>query len=132
MNVLSREKEQDTEVEVTWEDQSKINAFSRLNRAVESLELDLAKVREDQDALEDLASELELVIDEDEPVPYKQGDAFVLVKLPKAQKMVQKELERRKDEADGIVKDIEKMKGEMGELKVYLYAKFKGAINLDK
>lgn len=119
---LNNEQESN-EIEVTWEDQKSINAFSRLNSSYSDIEEDLRIQREEREALDDLAMELELA-DEDEAVLYKIADTFV--SLPHAEAM--ERLESEKDQADeqvrGLEAKLDEYEAEMKGLKVKLYAKF--------
>ncbi|KAJ2687492.1 hypothetical protein IWW39_002906 [Coemansia spiralis] len=127
--LLQREEERD--VEVTWEDQQRINQFSRLNTRQENLEDEYKAQKTEKEYLDDLATELEL-IDEEEPIPYKIGDSFFMLSLEQAQARVEKdkaEIDLRVDELDSQISGIT---SEMNELKRALYAKFGQAINLEK
>ena len=57
----------ETEAEVTWEDQRNINTFSKLNIRLDSLEDKYKDKKRELEYLEDLVSELELA-DEDEKI----------------------------------------------------------------
>ncbi|KAI8321157.1 Prefoldin, subunit 4 [Martensiomyces pterosporus] len=127
--LLHRDEERD--VEVTWEDQRRINQFSKLNSRLEHLEDEYKAQKTEKEYLDDLAMEIEL-LDDDEPVPYKIGDAFVLMSLEDAQDRVEKDksgIDARVDELDSQISAIT---SEMGDLKKALYAKFGRAINLEK
>jgi len=67
--MLAQEEENDDAAEVTWEDQQRINTFSKLNTRMRNLEEKLEELKREKEALDDLAMELELA-DEDEPVLY--------------------------------------------------------------
>ncbi|KAG8902703.1 hypothetical protein FRC01_009504 [Tulasnella sp. 417] len=123
-------KDDETDVEVTWEDQQRINTFSKLNARVGDLEETLEHKKEEKDALDDLATELELA-DEDELVLYKVGEAFVHIPLPVAQARLQQDQENLEKEIGSLREKIEESETAMKELKVVLYGKFGKAINLD-
>ncbi|KAJ2161741.1 hypothetical protein GGF46_001245 [Coemansia sp. RSA 552] len=127
--LLDREEERNAEV--TWEDQKQINEFSRLNARLETLEEEYRNQKEEMEYLDDLSMEVELM-DEDEKVPYRIGDAFVLVSLEAAQERV----EKSKDKIDQHVADLDKQiagtQDQMEVLKKSLYAKFGQAINLER
>ena len=69
---LSREDEEAAgpEVEVRREDQAKINKFSRLHQRELNLEEQLQALLKKKEELDDISTELELVDDEDDKVPY--------------------------------------------------------------
>ncbi|KAG6865483.1 hypothetical protein C0991_002195 [Blastosporella zonata] len=90
LRMLGKEEENDDAAEVTWEDQERINTFSKLNTRMRNLEVKLEELKQEKEALDDLATELELA-DEDEPVLYKVGEAFLHMPLPRAQKRLEKD-----------------------------------------
>lgn len=61
--------DQKNETEVLWEDQEKINKFSKLNSRMNRYKEELEKQNKEQEYLSDLQMELEL-LDEDEKVQY--------------------------------------------------------------
>ncbi|KAI0798525.1 Prefoldin subunit 4 [Irpex lacteus] len=131
MRMIAQEDENDNNAEVNWEDQQRINTFSKLNTRFRSIEEKIEGLKQEKEALDDLNMELELA-DEDTPVLYRIGEAWVhlpharaLKKLEKDQASLDKELSKLKDQAEECEKA---MKG----LKVILYAKFGKAINLDE
>ncbi|CAE6517992.1 unnamed protein product [Rhizoctonia solani] len=130
MRMLNQDDESEENTEVTWEDQQKINTFSRLNTRCTDLEEKIAKQRLEKEALDDLAMELELA-DEDEPVEYKIGEAFFHISLKRAQTLIQKDQESIESEISGLQGKIDQCQQEMKDLKVTLYAKFGKQINLD-
>lgn len=117
--------------EVAWEDQKKINEFSKLNTQLSQHEQALKNLAQDKELIDDVSLELELV-DEDELVPYKIGDA--LVSLP--QKEVMERLEREQEELDEKISkrqaEADACSERMTELKSQLYAKFGKSINLER
>ncbi|KAL1760540.1 Prefoldin subunit-domain-containing protein [Schizophyllum commune] len=131
MRMLDKQDENEEAEEVTWEDQQRINSFSKLNTRVRDLNEKLKELKVEKEALEDLSTELELA-DEDEPVLYKVGETFLHLPLPRAQKRLardQADVEKRLAAAADSVDECER---QMKELKVVLYAKFGKAINLDE
>ena len=77
MELLPPGKKNNTEV--SYEDQQKINEFSKLVLRKDTLVQDLEKEHQEKEHLDDVTLELELV-DEDELVKYKIGDVFMLLK----------------------------------------------------
>ncbi|KEP55414.1 prefoldin subunit 4 [Rhizoctonia solani 123E] len=130
MRMLNQDEESEENTEVTWEDQQRINAFSKLNTRCTDLEEKVAKQKSEKEALDDLAMELELA-DEDEPVEYKIGEAFFHISLKRAQMLLQKDQESIDSEINGLQGEIDQCQQEMKDLKVALYAKFGKQINLD-
>jgi len=90
LRILSQEEENDSSTEVTWDDQQRINTFSRLNSRVRNLGEKIQELKQEKEALDDLSVELELA-DEDEPVMYKIGESFLHIPHHRALKRVEKE-----------------------------------------
>ncbi|KZO98806.1 Prefoldin subunit 4 [Calocera viscosa TUFC12733] len=130
MRLLNQEDEADESTEVTWEDQQRINTFSKYNQRLQDIEDLLQKKKTEKEYLDDVAMELELA-DEDEPVMYKIGETIVHIKLSQAQKLLEKEHKSIDEEISGLQNRVEECENGMKELKVLLYAKFGNAINLE-
>ncbi|KAJ7130840.1 Prefoldin subunit 4 [Mycena crocata] len=130
LRMLEQDDENDDAAEVTWEDQQRINSFSKLNTRMRNIEEKLQELRQEKEALDDLATELELA-DEDEPVLYKVGEAFLHMPLPRALKRLEKDQADIDTQVSALSGTVEQCEKEMKELKVTLYAKFGRAINLD-
>ncbi|KAJ6476033.1 Prefoldin subunit 4 [Mycena vitilis] len=116
--------------EVTWEDQQRINSFSKLNTRMRNVEEKLQELKQEKEALDDLATELELA-DEDDPVLYKVGEAFLHMPLPRALKRLEKDQTDVDSQVSTLSSAVQQCEKEMKELKIALYAKFGSAINLD-
>ncbi|KAJ7680657.1 Prefoldin subunit 4 [Mycena polygramma] len=116
--------------EVTWEDQQRINSFSKLNTRLRNVEEKLQDLKQEKEALDDLATELELA-DEDDPVLYKVGEAFLHMPLPRALKRLEKDQADVDSQVSSLSTTVQQCEKEMKELKIALYAKFGSAINLD-
>jgi len=130
MRMLRQDDESEENTEVTWEDQQKINKFSKLNSRLTELEEGISKQNSEKGALEDLAMELELA-DEDERIEYKIGEAFFRISLSQAQTLLAKDQESAEAEINRLQAQIDECHQEMKDLKVVLYAKFGKQINLD-
>ncbi|CAK7237457.1 hypothetical protein SCUCBS95973_009966 [Sporothrix curviconia] len=130
--MLSREDEEAAgpEVEVRREDQAKINKFSRLHQRELNLEEQLKALNKEKEEMDDISTELELV-DEDDKVPYKIGDAFFQVKATKALKMVEVSSSKMEKEIGLLEDKMRSVREDMTQLKVDLYARFGRSINLE-
>ncbi|KAE8212375.1 hypothetical protein CF319_g6737 [Tilletia indica] len=130
MRMLKEDDEND--VEVTWEDQQQINAFSRLNSRLADVEHDLKQLHDQREACDDLNMEIELV-DEDESVLYKIGDTFVSVRQARALELLESDTARLDADINKLKAIVDGCEEEMNKLKVDLYAKFgKSNINLER
>ncbi|KAI8992966.1 Prefoldin subunit 4 [Trametes punicea] len=131
MRMLSQEEENDDGAEVTWEDQQRINTFSKLNTRLRSIEEKIQELKQEKEALDDISMELELA-DEDEPVMYRIGEAFIHMPHARAVKRLERDLAALNAELEKHTSNAEDCEKQMKELKVILYAKFGRAINLDE
>ncbi|KAI4112143.1 MAG: hypothetical protein LQ339_000151 [Xanthoria mediterranea] len=131
--MLSREEEAAVgrdDLEVRREDQDKINKFSRLHQREMLLEDDLKSRAKEKEDLEEISSELELA-DEDEKVPYKLGDAFIMLPLPEVQQLLSKSTDKIEKSVSATENKLGDIREEMNSLKVELYARFGKSINLE-
>ncbi|PVG02576.1 Prefoldin subunit 4 [Serendipita vermifera] len=130
MRMLSAEEEKDADVEVNWEDQQRINTFSKLNVRLQSLQSELESLKREKEALDDAGTELELA-DEDQPVIYRVGEAFAHLPLETAQQRLAAEQEAIEKEVERAQESVDECQSAMKELKMQLYSKFGTSINLD-
>ncbi|XP_027114353.1 prefoldin subunit 4 [Coffea arabica] len=119
-----------SEMEVTWEDQQKINQFSRLNNRFHELEDEIKLAKETNDNLEDASNEL--ILTDDDIVRFQIGEVFahipkdeVETRIEQMKEVTSKNLEKLEEEKESIV-------AQMDELKKILYGKFKDSINLEE
>ncbi|KAH0828144.1 Prefoldin subunit 4 [Lanmaoa asiatica] len=131
LRMLAEEEESDDAAEVTWEDQQRINTFSKLNTRLRGIEDRLETLKQEKEALDDLATELELT-DEDQIVLYKIGESFHHLLQPRAVKRLERDQADITTQLSDLSTTAEECEKGMKELKVVLYAKFGRAINLDE
>ncbi|KAJ3878060.1 Prefoldin subunit 4 [Lentinula edodes] len=131
MRMIEQDQENDDSTEVTWEDQQKINSFSKLNTRMKGFEAKVDAAKQEKEALDDLSTELELA-DEDEPVLYKIGETYVHMSLPRALKRLEKDQTDLDVRLTKLSESAQQCETDMKQLKVALYAKFGSAINLDE
>ncbi|KAF9127752.1 hypothetical protein BGW39_005644 [Mortierella sp. 14UC] len=130
MRMLEKEDEEG-DIQVSWQDQENINTFSKYNAKLQDLEEAYKSKKTEKEYLDDLAMELELV-DEDEPVKYRIGEAFVSLSLEAAQERISKSQEELDQEIEGLKAQMDEAVEKMDGLKKVLYARFGNAINLEK
>lgn len=87
-------------------------------------------VQKDKEDLEEVSTELELV-DEDEKVPYKIGDAFVALPVAEVQELLSQSSSRIDEEVTRIEESLSGVRDDMEQLKLDLYARFGRSINLE-
>ncbi|SSD58588.1 probable Prefoldin subunit 4 [Saccharomycodes ludwigii] len=118
---------------VTYQDQLKINEFSKLILKKDDIELELSKQLQEKEFLDDISLEIEL-IDEDEKLQYRIGQESLFVFMK--QKDVIKHLENDLQELDNKIEKLTNEKSIIDEkisgLKSQLYIKFGNTINLER
>ncbi|KAL6930908.1 related to Prefoldin subunit 4 [Hanseniaspora guilliermondii] len=123
---------QDNNIEVTQEDQNKINEFSKLILRQEKIKVMLDSLHDEKEYIDELSLELELM-DEDEKLPYKLGDsAFINMKVGKIIKLLEKDLEEMNTKEEELAKQVDDLEETLKELKKTLYAKFGNNINMER
>ncbi|KAF9286882.1 hypothetical protein BGZ88_008849 [Linnemannia elongata] len=130
MRMLEKDEEEG-DIQVSWQDQENINTFSKYNAKLQDLEEAYESKKTEKEYLDDLAMELELA-DEDEPVKYRIGEAFVSLSLEAAQERISKSQEELDQEIEGLKTQMDEAVEKMDGLKKVLYARFGNAINLEK
>lgn len=117
--------------QVTFEDQQKINEFSKLIMRKDAIAQELSLQREEKEYLDDVSLEIEL-IDEDEPVQYKVGDLFIFMKQSKFTAQLEKDAERLDNKIETLEDKQRDIDSRLDALKATLYAKFGDNINLER
>ncbi|TFY55490.1 hypothetical protein EVJ58_g8219 [Rhodofomes roseus] len=102
-----------------------------MNTRLRGIEAQMEELKQDKEALDDLAMELELS-DEDQPVLYKVGEAFLHLPHRRAMKQLERDQAQVDKQFSTLTNRAEECEKTMKELKVVLYAKFGRAINLDE
>ncbi|KAK6200981.1 Prefoldin beta-like protein [Scheffersomyces amazonensis] len=128
---LLPEGQVNTATEVLWEDQQRINKFSTLINKKDELTAVLNKYKTEKEYLDDLSLEIEL-LDEDEKIQYKIGEAFVFMKVSKAIERVEKNNEILTTKIEEIDESIDSFDEQLESLKKDLYSKFGNNINLER
>ncbi|WFD37799.1 uncharacterized protein MJAP1_000746 [Malassezia japonica] len=123
------DEKSNNDVEVSWEDQQRINRFSRLHATFSDVEEELKARRTEREELDDLGMELELL--EDERILYKVGDAYISMAQEDAVTQLEQDTQRADKELARLQKVMDECESGMNELKVALYAKFGSNINLE-
>lgn len=140
--------------EVTTEDQANISRFSVLSQLSTDLEAQIEAARQQLEETGDAIEEIELLelegdddlddieSDTDEAnenaaprekkVPYSSGDAFFYLSISEVTDLLTQEKQGLEEKRDEYSSRLNNVRTEMDSLKTVLYAKFKGAINLEK
>ncbi|XP_053308710.1 prefoldin subunit 4 [Spea bombifrons] len=118
------------DVNVTFEDQQKINVFARsTSRATElkdEIEVKKKQLRNLEDACDDL-----MMLDDALLVPYQIGDVFISHSQEETQEMLEAAKRALEEEIEGLQSQVGSIHQVLADLKVQLYAKFGNNINLE-
>nr|XP_026694824.1 prefoldin subunit 4 [Ciona intestinalis] len=126
---MSSDKE---EVQVTLEDQKKINLFAKKNGNLNEIETELEEIKKALQNIEDAGDDLLLLEDEDsEAIPYQLGEVFIQHNLEETQGLLEKEKDKYEQRMKQLKEEAGEIESMMKELKVQLYAKFGDNINLE-
>lgn len=119
------------DVNVTFEDQQKINKFARNTNRMTEYKDEIETKKKSLQNLQDASDDIMMFDDDALLVPYQIGDVFISHTQEETQEMLEaaKEvLEQEVKELEGKVSAIQQV---LGDLKVHLYAKFGNNINLE-
>ena len=125
------QKQVDKEVHISLEDQQKINKFARLNSRLEDLKDELKAKQGEIQTLEDASTDLMMLEDDEEKVPYQVGEVFVYLTQDEAQQKIEGSKDNLGDAVKSVNGKAQAIRDEMSALKSQLYAKFGSAINLE-
>lgn len=112
----------DADVQITFEDQMRINQFANHVAKIEDLKEDLKNQKNELTNIEEAIEEIELL--DDEPIQFLIGEVFIYNNLEKTQSLLQETKEKKKQEIKGIEERITDIQGIMTQLKTELYGKF--------
>lgn len=84
------------------------------------------------ESITDALQEIELLIDEDDGVPYRIGDSFYTLSSDEATERMEGEKGVVEAQVEGLEEQLETIREELNKLKAKLYGKFGTSINLEK
>ncbi|XP_022915743.1 prefoldin subunit 4 [Onthophagus taurus] len=120
----------DSDINITQEDQQKINKFARLNARWEDLKEEMKQKENDIKNLEDACEEL-MLLDDDENIPYLTGEVFIYQNKEATEESLEEAKQKKQEDINKLKENLGKLEETMNDLKLTLYAKFGGAINLE-
>lgn len=123
--------QKNTATEVSWEDQQRINKFSSLINKKDDLQDTLKNYTIEKEYLDDLGLEIEM-LDEEEKIQYKIGEAFFFLSVDQATLKIEKADEQLASKITKTEETIEEIDEQLASLKKQLYAKFGSNINLER
>ena len=134
---------EEVDVEVTREDQKRINQYGRLNARLHEIEREILRVRELKSKVEDAVGDA-LMIEEDDdeveanegavkssPLKYSVGECFFDVSLDRANTLLERDQERIEERLDALATVMDDVKERMLKLKTILKSKFRDSIQLE-
>ncbi|KAK3757639.1 hypothetical protein RRG08_000152 [Elysia crispata] len=122
----------DSDTQVTFEDQQKINRFARTNARLMDLKEELTSKEKQLENLTDAEDELMMAEGDDEHwCTYQIGEVLVEMTGEEAQSALEVAKETCQGEIDSLKAQADGYKQTLSDLKTQLYAKFGTNINLD-
>ncbi|XP_048405646.1 prefoldin subunit 4 isoform X3 [Stegostoma tigrinum] len=119
------------DVNVTFEDQQKINKFARNNNRLIELKEEIELKKKQLQNLEDASDDI-MMLDEDTMlVPYQIGEVFISHSQDETQEMLEAAKQSFQDDIHALQTRVETIQQVLSDLKIQLYAKFGNNINLE-
>lgn len=112
----------DADVQITFEDQMRINQFANHVAKIEDLKEDLKIKKNDLTNIEEAIEEIELV--DDEQIQFLIGEVFIYNNVEKTQSLLQEAKKNKEEEIKNIETKITEIQAVMTKLKTELYGKF--------
>ncbi|XP_041655324.1 prefoldin subunit 4 [Cheilinus undulatus] len=119
------------DVNVTFEDQQKINKFARNTSRMTELKNEIEEKKKSLQNLQDASDDLMMFDDDSLLIPYQIGDVFISHTQEETQEMLEAAKEALELEVKGLEERVSAIQELLGDLKVQLYAKFGNNINLE-
>ncbi|XP_069099717.1 prefoldin subunit 4 [Pleurodeles waltl] len=119
------------DVNVTFEDQQKINKFARNTSRLTELKEEIDVRKKQLQNLEDACDDLMMLGDDCSVIPYQIGDVFISHGEEETQEMLEAAKKHLQEEIDALESRVESIHTVLSDLKVQLYAKFGNNINLE-
>lgn len=109
-------------MQITFEDQMRINQFANHVAKIEDLKEDLKIKKNDLTNIEEAIEEIELV--DDEQIQFLIGEVFIYNNVEKTQSLLQEAKKNKEEEIKNIEAKITEIQAVMTKLKTELYGKF--------
>ncbi|XP_069727953.1 prefoldin subunit 4 [Phaenicophaeus curvirostris] len=120
------------DVNVTFEDQQKINKFARNTSRITELKEEIEVKKKQLQNLEDACDDIMMLDDSDSlQIPYQIGDVFISHSQEETQEMLEEAKKSLQEEIEALESRVESIQRVLSDLKVQLYAKFGNNINLE-
>ncbi|XP_023057935.1 prefoldin subunit 4-like [Piliocolobus tephrosceles] len=115
----------------TFEDQQKVNKFARNMSRITELKEETEVKRKQLHNLEDVCNDIMLADDDCLMIPYQIGDVFISHSQDEAQEMLEGAKKNWQEETDALESRVVSIQRVLADLKLQLYTKFGGNINLE-
>ncbi|XP_077401892.1 prefoldin subunit 4 [Vanacampus margaritifer] len=119
------------DVNVTFEDQQKINKFARSTNRMTELKKEIESKKKSLQNLQDAGDDLMMFDDDSLLIPYQIGDVFISHTQEETQEMLEAAKEALQQEVKELDERVSSIQQLLSDLKVQLYAKFGNNINLE-
>ncbi|XP_061694929.1 prefoldin subunit 4 isoform X5 [Syngnathoides biaculeatus] len=119
------------DVNVTFEDQQKINKFARSTNRMTELKKEIESKKKSLQNLQDASDDLMMFDDDSLLIPYQIGDVFISHTQEETQEMLEAAKEALEQEVKELDERVSAIQQLLSDLKVQLYAKFGNNINLE-
>ena len=119
-----------SDIDIKYEDQIKINEFSKLHQKKNVINQELKKLEEAVKKVQDCLEELENSLEDE--VDYQFGDCFIVTPVEEASKLSKTRLISLKEDMSNQSAERNFITKRLKELKGQLYAKFGNNINLEE
>ncbi|XP_072569729.1 prefoldin subunit 4 isoform X2 [Paramormyrops kingsleyae] len=119
------------DVNVTFEDQQKINKFARSTNRMTELKDEIEAKKKSLQNLEDASDDIMMLDDDTLLIPFQIGDVFISHTQEETQEMLENAKVLLKEEIKALEGRVSSIQGVLADLKIQLYAKFGNNINLE-
>ncbi|XP_059759166.1 prefoldin subunit 4-like [Balaenoptera ricei] len=118
------------DVNVTFEDQQKINRFAQNTSRITELKEEIEKKKQLQN-LEDVCEDIMLADNDGLMIPYQICDVSISHSEEETQEILEEAKKNLQEETDTLESRMESIQQVLADLKVQLYAKYGSNINLE-
>ncbi|XP_063153102.1 prefoldin subunit 4 isoform X1 [Candoia aspera] len=125
------EMEAAEDVNVTFEDQQKINKFARNTSRITELKEEIEDKKKQLQNLQDACDDIMILDDDSLLIPYQIGDVFISHPQDETEEMLEEAKKNLQEEIGTLESQVESIQRVLSDLKVQLYAKFGNNINLE-
>ncbi|KAL6037007.1 hypothetical protein STEG23_033541 [Scotinomys teguina] len=119
------------DVNVTFEDQQKINKFARNISPITELKEEIEVKKKHLQNLEDTCDDILLADDDCLMIPYQIGDVFINHSQEETQEMLEEAKRTLQGEIDALESRVASIQRVLADLNMQLYEKFGSNINLE-